>query len=128
MKQGDAGALQVLGFGKPAEVTVSQARINPAKARVGGAVRIEFTLGNPTSKPQELMVDFQIHYVKASGGTAPKVFKLKVLGLPPKGSVQLGKTVSLREMTTRKHHAGQHRVDVIVNGKSLELESFELRF
>ena len=128
VKQGDAGALQVLGFGKPAEVTVSQARINPAKARVGGAVRIEFTLGNPTSKPQELMVDFQIHYVKASGGTAPKVFKLKVLGLPPKGSVQLGKTVSLREMTTRKHHAGQHRVDVIVNGKSLELESFELRF
>ena len=74
------------------------------------------------------MVDFQIHYVKASGGTSPKVFKLKVLGLPRKGSVQFGKTVSLREMTTRKHHAGQHRVDVIVNGKSLELGSFELQF
>ena len=131
VKQGDAGALAalaVLGFGKPAEVTIGQVRISPANAQVGDSVAIEFTLGNPASRPQALMVDFQIHYVKASGGTAPKVFKLKALNLPPHGSVQLHKNVSLREMTTLKHHAGKHRVDVIVNGKIIEIGLFLLNF
>ena len=128
VKQGDAGALAVLGFGKPADVALSQARISPAKALVGGKVTITFTLRNPSAQPQELMVDFQIHYVKANGGTSPKVFKLKAINLPPYGSVELAKTVSLREMTTRKHHAGIHRVDIIVNGKPIELGVFLLHF
>jgi len=38
----------------------------------------------------------------------------------------LSKTVSTAEMTTRKHHAGLHRVEVLLNGQARALGEFEL--
>ncbi|MDP3169491.1 MAG: DNA alkylation repair protein [Polaromonas sp.] len=126
VKRGEAGALAALGFGKSAEVSVSQARITPARVPMGEKVTIAFDVSNTSSKAQEVLVDFCIHYVKASGKTSAKVFKLKVLKLAPKEALRLSKTVSTAEMTTRKHHAGTHRVDVLLNGQAQPLGAFEL--
>jgi hypothetical protein len=71
-------------------------------------------------------VDFQIHFVKADGRTRPKVFKLKSIELAPGETVCMGKTVSLAQMTTRRHYAGTHRVDLLVNGECMPLGSFEV--
>ena len=71
-------------------------------------------------------MDFCIHYVKASGKTSAKVFKLKVLDLAPGETTRLSKMVSTGEMTTRKHHAGVHRVDVLLNGQARALGVFDL--
>jgi hypothetical protein len=126
VKRGEAGALEVLGFGKSAEATVSNARITPKRVVMGEKVNIAFDVTNTSAKPQRVLVDFCIHYVKASGKSNAKVFKLKVLDLAPDEKAQLTKTVSTAEMTTRKHHAGTHRVAVLLNGKSQELGAFEL--
>jgi len=126
VKRGEAGALDVLGFGKSAEATVSEARITPKRVVMGEKVHIAFDVTNTSTKPQRVLVDFCIHYVKASGKTGAKVFKLKVLDLMPGQTVRLGKTVSTVEMTTRKHHAGKHRVDVLLNGQAIALGVFEL--
>ncbi|WP_096695608.1 DNA alkylation repair protein [Polaromonas sp. AER18D-145] len=126
VKRGEAGALEVLGFGKSAKVEVANARITPARVPMGEKVNIAFDVSNTSGKAQDVLVDFCIHYVKASGKTSAKVFKLKVLGLAPKETVRLSKTVSTAEMTTRKHHAGLHRVDVLLNGQARALGVFEL--
>ncbi|HYW58142.1 MAG TPA: DNA alkylation repair protein [Polaromonas sp.] len=126
VKRGEAGALEVLGFGKSAEVEVANARIAPKRVVMGEKVSIAFDVSNTSNKAQQVLVDFCIHYVKASGKTSAKVFKLKVLDLGPKQTVRLGKTVSTAEMTTRKHHAGVHRVDVLLNGQARALGAFEL--
>ena len=126
VKRGEAGALDVLGFGKSAKVEVSNARITPARVPMGEKVNIAFDVSSTSGKTQEVLVDFCIHYVKASGKTSAKVFKLKVLSLAPKETVRLSKTVSTAEMTTRKHHAGTHRVDVLLNGQARGLGEFEL--
>jgi len=126
VKRGEAGALDVLGFGKSAEVAVSDARITPKRVLMGEKVHIGFDVTNTSPKAQRVLVDFCIHYVKASGKSSAKVFKLKVLDLAPGEKAKLGKTVSTAEMTTRKHHAGRHRVDVLLNGQAQALGSFEL--
>ena len=126
VKRGDAGALDVLGFGARAQVAVAHARVEPAVARVGGAVAVAFELHNTQAHAQDVLVDFCIHYVKASGQTAPKVFKLKTATLAPGQAVAFAKRVSLAPMTTRVHHPGTHRVEVLVNGVALPLGSFEL--
>ncbi|MDW5442842.1 DNA alkylation repair protein [Polaromonas sp. SM01] len=126
VKRGEAGALDVLGFGKSAEVAVSHARITPTRVTLGEKVSIAFDVSNTSTQPQEVLVDFCIHYVKANGKTSAKVFKLKVLNLAPRDTVRLSKTVSTAEMTTRKHHAGLHRVDVLLNGQARALGAFEL--
>ncbi|WP_395060732.1 DNA alkylation repair protein [Polaromonas sp.] len=126
VKRGEASALEVLGFSKSAEVEVSNARITPKRVVMGDKVNSAFDVSSTSSKAQQVLVDFCIHYVKASGKTSAKVFKLKVLDLAPKETVQLSKTVSTAEMTTRKHYAGKHRVDVLLNGQASALGVFEL--
>ncbi len=128
VKRGEAGALKVLGFGEAARVAVSNAGITPARVVMGEKVTIAFDLSSTSASAQEVLVDFCIHYIKANGKTSAKVFKLKVLTLAPRETVRLQKTLSTAEMTTRKHYAGVHRVDVLINGQARALGEFELMF
>lgn len=126
VKRGEAGALEALGFGATARVEIRNASIVPARASIGDAVAIGFEVRNRTRQPQRVLVDFRIHYVKANGASSPKVFKLKSVELAPSQVVAFSKKISLKEMTTRKHYAGLHRVDVVINGTPMELGEFIL--
>jgi 3-methyladenine DNA glycosylase AlkC len=126
VKQGDPAALAVLGFGAKVSLSINAVKITPARARLGGKVLIAFDVVNRSIKRARVLVDFRIHYVKAGGHTSAKVFKLKELELAPGESASLAKTVSLAEMTTRKHHAGRHRVEVLLNGEAQPLGYFQL--
>ena len=126
VKQGAPWALEVLGYGKKARVELREASVTPAKMRIGESVRLAFSLHNPRRKSQDLMVDFQVHFVKTNGNTSAKVFKLKALHLAAGETVALSKKLSLAEMTTRKHHPGYHQVDALVNGQVFALGGFAL--
>jgi 3-methyladenine DNA glycosylase AlkC len=127
VKRGEAPALDILGYaGKPL-VAIHNTSIKPTRARIGGEVSVSFDVANTSKKPQRLLVDFRIHYVKANGATSPKVFKLKQVELAPKQSARLSKRVSLQEMTTRKHYPGRHKVDVLINGVVMPLGEFVIQ-
>lgn len=126
VKQGNPGALELLGYGGGAEVVVEAVRITPGRVEKGGSVAVAFDLRSAGTRPQPLLVDFRIHFVKGNGGTSPKVFKMKTVELAPGGVASFRKRVTLAELTTRRHYPGEHRVEVLVNGKVLPLGSFEL--
>ena len=71
-------------------------------------------------------MDMAVHFVKARGEAAPKVFKLKRISLPKGGKVELQTRVSLAVHTTRKPKPGVHAVDVIVNGATTRIGSFQV--
>jgi 3-methyladenine DNA glycosylase AlkC len=126
VKRGETGALDALGFGSAATVTIGQPSIAPQRAVVGGTLSIAFDVTNTTDKPQRVLVDFAVHYVKANGKSRAKVFKLKTLDLSAHETQRVGKQVSLAEMTTRKHYPGIHKVEAIINGRAQALGSFHL--
>ena len=126
IKRGDAGALDALGVGHAVALDVRAARVVPARARIGDKVRIEAELHNPTRQAQRVLADLKVHYVKAHGGAAPKVFKLQTLDIPPGATVAVGKTLSLQQMTTRTHYPGAHQVELVLNGRPQPLGQFQL--
>ena len=126
IKRGDAGALDALGVGHAVALDVRAARVLPARARIGDKVRIEAELHNPTPQAQRVLADLKVHYVKAHGGAAPKVFKLQTLDIPPGATVAVGKTLSLQQMTTRTHYPGAHQVELVLNGRPQPLGQFQL--
>lgn len=126
IKRGDAGALDALGVGHAVALDVRAARVVPARARIGDKVRIEAELHNPTPQAQRVLADLKVHYVKAHGGAAPKVFKLQTLDIPPGATVAVGKTLSLQQMTTRTHYPGAHQVELVLNGRPQPLGQFQL--
>lgn len=126
VKQGHPAALEILGFGGVADVSVENVRIAPAQAFKGDKVTIRFDVRSTLQEPQRVLVDLRVHFVKASGAATPKVFKVKALDLLPAGVAACRKTVSLADLTTRRHYAGEHRVDVLLNGRVEPIGAFAL--
>src|SRR5918995_588188 len=117
VKRGQSDALHLLGYGKKTSVAIERVRIVPARVPVGARVTIGFALRSTSRTPQDVLVDVAVHFVKASGKAAPKVFKLTRTTLQPRGRVVLQMSVSIAVHTTRKPRPGRHAVDIIVNGK-----------
>ncbi len=126
VKRAEPGALAALGFGQAAEVEIGALETLPSRPAIGSSVFLAFEVRNHGRKPQQVLVDLRVHFVKANGKTAPKVFKLKTLDLAPGETGRVGKTISLAELTTRKHFPGEHRVEAVVNGETRPLGSFEV--
>jgi 3-methyladenine DNA glycosylase AlkC len=116
VKRGHPGALAVLGFAAAPRVRVDRAQISPGRVRLGGKLSFSLDLVSTTARSQDLLADFTVHFVKASGKTAPKVFKLRRLVLPARGRQSLQGRVSFADLTTRRHYPGVHRLDLLLNG------------
>jgi hypothetical protein len=127
VKRGDPAALAVLGYGDTARIRVDAFDIAPARPVIGAKVVIRCRLHNPTSAPQRVIADLRVHFVKANGSTSVKVFKLSAVELAAGGVATLRKTISLAQLTTRKHYPGIHRVELQLNGDVTPLGVFTLR-
>ena len=96
------------------------------RSRIGGRISIAFDIVNTSKRTQRVLVDLKVHYAKANGKSGPKVFKLKKVELAPGAKAAFTKTLSLTDLTTRRHHPGTHRVEAILNGQAVALGRFEL--
>ena len=126
IKRRDTNALKILGFSETAKVSLDKISISPGNPKMGGKVVLSFQLTSTVSHTQDILVDYCVHFMKSNGKTSPKIFKLKTINIKPKESVLLKKSVSLANMTTRKHYPGKHIVDIILNGKLKRLGEFKL--
>jgi hypothetical protein len=126
IKQGDRRALGVIGAGKKAKVIVEEFTVSPAKVKLGGRVSLTLRMKSVARRPQKLVVDYAIHYVKQSGAASAKVFKWKETDLVAGAVVELTRSQRIQDFTTRKHHPGKHLVELMVNGEKLAEGSFHL--
>lgn len=126
VKRGDASALAVLGFSDPGAAELSGLEITPARPHIGDTVRVSFELRNSGAERARFNADLRVHFVKASGRSGPKVFKVREVELDTGASVTLSKSISLQQRTTRTHHRGEHLVEVVVNGVPTPAGSFRI--
>lgn len=126
IKKGDRRALAVIGAGETAQVELTDFKVNPPQIRLGERMALSFTITSTDRNNQRLVVDYAIHYIKKSGTSSAKVFKLKELTLPAGQSVALSRSQIIKDFTTRVHHAGRHAVDVMVNGEKRGSSFFDL--
>jgi 3-methyladenine DNA glycosylase AlkC len=126
VKRGSADALRLLGFGKAPSLSLEKVSFEPVRVAIGGHVSMGFSLRSRSRQPQELLVDVAVHFVKARGRAAAKVFKIGRISLAPGARAAFKARFSLAVHTTRKPRPGTHRVDVLVNGRATPAGSFEV--
>lgn len=126
IKKGDRDALTIIGAGEDARVRLRDMVVEPKTIRLGETITLSFSLTSTSDRPQKLVVDYAIHYVRSGGRASRKVFKLKTLPLAPGASVTLRRRQQIRDFSVRAHHPGRHHVDVMVNGQTLSQTSFDL--
>lgn len=126
IKKGDRRALGVIGAGAKAKVLVKEFSVRPRTIALGEKLALSLTLESTASKGQRLVVDYIVHYVKKSGDASAKVFKWKEFTLDARESVQLIRSQTVHDFTTRVHYAGRHEVEILINGEKLARDFFDL--
>ncbi|MGP4012766.1 DNA alkylation repair protein [Streptomyces sp. 4N124] len=126
IKKGHPGALALMGFEPAAHVTVTGVELSGTRVRVGEELVFTFELENTGDTPAKLAIDYVIHYQKANGRTAPKVFKLTTKTLGAGERLAISRRHSFRKITTRVFHPGRHALELQINGVAQGQTEFDL--
>jgi 3-methyladenine DNA glycosylase AlkC len=126
IKQADPGALALLGFEAPADLLIEGPGLTHGQVSLGGAIAFAVAVTNPGDQPVRVAIDYVVHYRKANGSLAPKVFKLSTRTLEPGERYEAVRKQSFAPITTRKHYSGEHAIELQVNGVAYGRTTFVL--
>jgi 3-methyladenine DNA glycosylase AlkC len=126
IKQGHAAALAVFDR-HPPQLKLGRLRLSTPSLRMGEALEIQMLLRSTAQVPQQLTIDYVLHFLKANGQRSPKVFKGAFLTLAPGESITFCRSHRFREVTTRKHYPGEQGVCLRINGVDTVVVGFGLR-
>lgn len=125
IKKGNPRALKLVGINTSAPVKLHNLRLKKSKIKTGEDLNFDFQIST-TSKTCNALIDFAIHYQKSNGKMSPKVFKL-TQKLVTKGEVlSIAKKHSFKPVTTRKLYPGSHKLEILINGRSVASIPFTL--
>jgi 3-methyladenine DNA glycosylase AlkC len=127
LKQGRPDALELLGYPSDPAITVRNLSVEPQVVPMGSRVTLSFDVESLGDEAQDLMIDYVVHYMKANGSWAPKVWKLTKKTIRPREVLHITRKHSFAPVTTRKYYPGLHAVEPQINGRVFEGVSFVLR-
>ena len=126
LKRGDQRALEIFGLTSVKHVSVPKLDVSEKPFKIGGDFEFSFDLDYKSRETRTLRLEYAIHYLKKNGTTSKKVFKIKEI-LFSQGKHSIKKKHSLKQMTTRIHYPGQHRIDIIINGQTKASKTFNVK-
>ncbi len=118
IKAGHPGVMQAWGLGQAfsGHATLST---SPQRVRIGESVRLGVQLCSQAAHSQALEMDLRVHHVKANGSSSPKTFKGKRLQLAAGEHLDWQRDHSFAPISTRRYHPGAHRIELLLNGKTV---------
>jgi 3-methyladenine DNA glycosylase AlkC len=125
IKAGHRATLTALGFAPMAKVKLAKFTLSPADLTFGNSLSLNVVLVSTARTPQKIVLDYVVHHRKKNG-TSPKVFKWKTFTIAPGETAKLEKKHAIRRITTRVYYPGEHKVEVMANGKVLGGKGFAL--
>jgi len=127
VKNGHRKVFPLLGFTRKPKLDITPLVLSSDTVRLGESLHFSTQITSTAAVKQSCVIDFAIHYVRAKGKTSRKVFKLKNLRIKPGECITLEKSHPFKKITTRKHYAGTHKIEILVNGRRADRASFQLQ-
>ena len=75
----------------------------------------------------KLRIEYAIYYLKSNGKQSKKIFQLSENNFSKNQSFSFARHQSFRDLTTRKHYPGKHKIAIVVNGREMVSSDFWLR-
>ena len=125
LKQGHPEILHHYGLNN-ANIELSSFEIKTPIVKIGNYLQFHFHLDNKNNEPKTIRLEYAVHYRKAKGHLAKKVFKISEKVYPPNGIIKVERNQSFKIITTRVFHTGKHQLSIIINGTESETLDFEL--
>jgi len=107
--------------------SVLNLKLNKEETILGDDIAFSFELETDPKKESKLRIEFAVYYVKATRKTSRKLFKITEKVYPMGSNVVISKRISFKDLTTRKHYIGKHKVAIVINGDELAEKEFIVR-
>lgn len=127
LKAGVGAAHGLVSRPQGAAVAVSAFEVSPSDPVLGSEVLLSANLRSEAAEPLAIALDYRLHFARPSGRSSAKVFQWTRRTLAPGEQLALRTRQHLRDLSTRKHHPGLHRVELMVNGVVVAEARFTLR-
>lgn len=125
IKNGHKPALRIMKSDQKPAIVLKEVQCEK-QVRFGNKWEFSFLICSTKSTSQQLTIDYKIHFLKQNGKLNAKTFKLKTLNLKSGSEFKLKKHYHFKNYSTRKHHIGQHRWELIINGESQFIKTVTL--
>lgn len=125
IKQGHAGALKAFGL-LPPQIELESLNVLTPRVVFGDSLQFAATFRSTSATPQQLVVDYIVHFRKANGQLVGKVFKWKKITLGSRELRSDERSHAIRPITTRRYYAGEQGLSLRINGTDYGNAVFEL--
>ena len=125
LKAGNRRALLLFGFADPTHIRVENLTLDKEVLSIGEDLHYTFELKVDTEEPCKVRLELGVYYARSKGKVSRKVFAIREDRFDP-GSHLISRKRSFADQSTRKHHAGEHPISIIVNGVEMAKASFQL--
>lgn len=125
LKQAHPEVMAMFGYHPAEDIAVSNLQLEPESLHIGDQLLFSFELGTLQGALGQLRIEYAVDYMKANGRQNRKVFKITEGEFDETRKV-FSRRQSFRQMTTRKHYPGEHRLTILVNGAEKSSIEFQL--
>ncbi|ETT80873.1 DNA alkylation repair protein [Viridibacillus sp. FSL R5-0477] len=115
LRQADPTTLTLFGFHNNPIVKINEFDLSTDQLAIGESLTFKFTFANPTIDAAKLRIEYGIDFMKANGITRRKLFKITENTYLP-GEYTYTRSHSFKQLSTRKHYPGEHRIAIVING------------
>ncbi|MDT0596036.1 DNA alkylation repair protein [Glaciecola petra] len=131
LKNGHPKVLALFGY-PPAQLQTCELSLNSNTVKLASETenilnfRLLINSGSKATAQQALLIDYIVHHQKANGTLSAKVFKWKTATIEAQQTLAFEKNHSFKAITTRKYYPGEHKLEVLINGKIWASKNFTL--
>lgn len=126
LKKADSRVYSLFGLKNEVDFTLVNFKIDKNKISKGEDLGFEFELVNKGKEKNNFRMEYAIYFLKSNGSLSRKLFKISEKLLDVNEMIKIKRKQSFKEVTTRKHYLGLHKIAIVVNGKESEKLDFYL--
>lgn len=127
LKKGDPKALALFGLSNQVQCQIKNFQLSGTEIKLGKSLQFSFTLVHHEKNTMPLRIEYYVHYLKKNGQHTKKIFKITENTYQPGKAYDFSKSQLFKDLTTRKHYAGEHKISMVVNGIEFAPLSFHLK-
>jgi 3-methyladenine DNA glycosylase AlkC len=101
-------------------------KILTPKVKIGESLSFTFSFINNHTKDQTVRLEYAVHYKRANGQLARKVFKISEKSCKAGEKVEVSRSQSFKVITTRTFYPGEQQLSIIINGEEKGIDKFAL--
>ncbi len=126
LKQGHPDVLKLFDFQMLESCEILELNLVESTIKIGDTLQFSFQLQHHEATNKTLRMEYAIYYMKSNGMQNKKMFKITENTYAPQTVYSFSRKQSFRNMTTRNHYIGQHKLEIVVNGKGVAQCDFEV--